>query len=455
MPRTPRAQPTPSVPAKWQWFNQARFGLFLHWGPYSVLGRGEQVLNREHLDHDDYCRMACAWQPAHYDPRVWAATAVAAGMKYAVLTTRHHDGYCLWDTQHTDYSSARQAPRRDFVREYVEAFRAAGLRVGLYYSLIDLRLPGWLDGPTRDPAGWVRAKEYVYHQVRELCTNYGKVDVLWFDGLWPRTAADLESRKLIALIRELQPDILINDRLEWPQFSYYWQVHGHPGVPKAEEIGDFGTAEQGIYARRGYLWESCQTATWRLWGHTRGARWKSAAQILDLLVECASRGGNLLLNEGPQPDGQLSPAFVERVAAVGRWLGVHGEAIYGSEGGNVNEFVTRGWQTVRGRNLYLILRFPDGRPELRLPDLATRVRRATLLTTGQDLPFTQRGEELIIRGLPVLTTDTLFPVIKLECAAPPRGGEWAAKRIWGADSSTFAAWARRRGTSPWVDGQER
>lgn len=455
MARKSPAAATSTIPAYWRWFNEARFGLFIHWGPYAVYGRGEQVINREHIDHEEYRQVACAWNPQHYDPKLWAALARQAGMKYAVFTARHHDGYCLWDTQHTDYSSARQAPRRDFLRDYVEAFRAEGLRVGIYYSLLDFRVPAWYEGPKKNPQGWAKIKKYVYDQVRELLTNYGKVDVIWFDGLWPRNAADLESRKLIAMIRQLQPEILINDRLEWPQHSWYWQVYGHPGVPKAEQLGDFGTPEQGIYAREGYLWESCQTSTWRLWGYTRGERWKSSAEIIDLLVQCASREGNFILNVGPDAEGRFPPEFVEQLNQTGQWLQTHGEAIYGSQRGNVTEFITHGWQTVRGKNLYLILRFPDGRPELRVNDLATRVRRATLLTTGQHLPFTQKGEDLIIRGLPALMPTPHFPVIKLECASKPQGGFWAKNRVWGEDASGFTAWARQRGTSVWTDGKER
>lgn len=443
------------IPPYWQWFNQARFGLFMHWGPYAEYGRGEQVLNREHLDQHEYARTACAWNPAHYDPAVWAETARDAGMRYAVFTTRHHDGYCLWDTQFTDYSSACQAPKRDFVREYVDAFRAAGLRVGLYYSLLDFRLPGWIRGPKGDPAGWARAKQYVFDQVRELLTNYGKIDIIWFDGLWPHTAADLDSRALIAMIRELQPEILINDRLEWPQYSYFWQFSDHPGVPEEDEIGDYGTPEQGIYAKDGYLWESCQTATWRLWGYERGARWKSAAELLDLLVECASRGGNFLLNVGPRPDGQFPAEFTERLQQIGRWLAIHGEAVYGSDGGNVTEFITVGWQVTRGNTLYLVLRYPDGRPTLRLPDLAVPVTRATLLTTGQELPFEQREVALCIHDLPAVLRDTFFPVIKLECAARPVGNVWAQHRTWSQETAHFADWAATRGNSVWVDGVER
>lgn len=442
------------IPTKWQWFNEARFGMFIHWGPYSVYGRGEQAINREHIDHHEYAAMACQWNPQHYDPRVWASLAKHAGMKYAVLTTRHHDGYCLWDTQFTDYSSACQAPKRDFVRDYVDAFRAAGLRVGLYYSLIDFRIPAWYAGPEKDPQGWAVVKKYVYDQVRELLTKYGKIDIIWFDGLWPRLAKDLESRELINMIRSLQPDILINDRLEWPQHSYYWQIHGHPQVSKEDELGDFGTPEQGIYASRKHLWESCYTATARLWGYTM-EYWHSTDAILNLLVDCARLEGNFILNVGPLPDGQLPHEYVERVTEIGKWLKVHGEAIYGSEMGEVTEFVTRGWQTVNGNNLYLILRVYDGRPTLRLADLVTPVKKVTLLTTGQELPFVQKGEELIINGLPSLKPCALFPVIKLECAGKPEGGFWAKNRVWGKDSTGFQAWAAKRGTSVWVDGKPR
>ncbi len=440
------------IPARWQWFNEARFGMFIHWGPYAVYGRGEQALNREQIDHREYADMACKWNPQHYDARVWADVAKQAGMKYAVLTTRHHDGYCLWDTKTTDYSSSSQAPKRDFVREYVDAFRAAGLRVGLYYSLIDFRLPDWYDGPQCNPQGWAKIKKYLYDQVRELLTNYGKIDVIWFDGAWPHTSKELESHKLIKMIRSLQPDILINDRLEWPQYSYYWQIEGHPGVPKEAEIGDFGTPEQGIYGSTRHLWESCYTSTMRLWGNAIGEPWHSTAALLKLFVDCARQEGNFLLNVGPQADGQFPPEYVERTMALGQWLAVHGEAIYGSEKGDVTEFVTHGWQTVNGNNLYLILRNYDGRPTLRLPDLITPLKRATLLTTGKELPFIQKGEEVVISGLPPLRPTNLFPVIKLECTGKPQGSKY---RTWGNDIAGYRAWAAKRGTSVWVDGKPR
>ena len=166
----------------WKWFYEGRYGMFIHWGPYAVIGRGEQPLFRERLDQREYAEMACRWHPKKFDAKKWAAVAKAGGMKYAVLTSRHHDGFCLWDSKFTDYSTAKQAPKRDFVREYVEAFRAAGLRVGLYYSLLDWRIPAYWEGPQHDPQGWDAFCAYIHNQVRELLTDYGKIDVFWFDG---------------------------------------------------------------------------------------------------------------------------------------------------------------------------------------------------------------------------------------------------------------------------------
>ena len=443
------------IPGHWQWFDEARFGLFIHWGPFSIFGRGEQALNREHMDHREYARAACAWNPAHYSAREWAQVARDAGMRYAVFCSRHHDGYCLWDTRTTDYSSARQAPGRDFVREYVDAFREAGLRVGIYYSLVDWRLPAWFEGPERNPDGFRRAVRYMFDQVEELLSRYGKIDVLWFDGLWPWTSKVFPSHDMVALARRLQPHILINDRLEWPQYSWYWQRADAAIPPEAAALGDFGTPELGVYTKPGHLWESCQVSTWRLWGYGAGERWKGADAILDLLVQCASLRGNLLLNVGPQPDGRLPAPFVERLARIGAWMRRHGEAIYGSEGGDVTEFLGHGRQTVKGSSLYLILRFYGGEPTLRLPDLKSRVTRATLLTTGQELRVEQRGEEVILHGLPPECPTPLFPVIRLDCDGRPEGGEWAVNRTWRGDPMRFATWAATRGTSVWVDGRER
>jgi len=430
------------VPQKWQWFVEGRFGLFIHWGPYSVYGRGEQVLFRELLDQREYAARACAWRPRHFDARLWARVAREAGMRYAVLTTRHHDGFCLWDSEFTDYTSAAQAAGRDFVREFLEAFRDAGLRVGLYYSMCDWRIPAYWEGPQRDAEGFSRFRAYVHNQVKELLTRYGRIDVFWFDGAWPYSAEQWDSARLLRTMRELQPHLLINNRAACPS--------SRPG-----ELGDFGTPEHSITPEPGWMWESCQVSVWRLWGYAVGERWRPADVLLDMLVEAASKGGNLLLNVGPDGEGRFPEPFVERARAIGQWLRVHGECIYGTEGGDVCEMVTRGYQTVRGNTLYLIIRFWDGRPTLRLAGLATPVRRAVLLTTGAELRVEQTQDVLLLHGLPREAPTELFPVIKLECAGRPAARPWAAERLWQGDPGRMSWWARARGSSVYADGAPR
>lgn len=442
-----------SIPEYWKWFQESRYGAFIHWGPYAQYGRGEQVLFREHMDHREYAEAACRWNPQHYDPELWAHTLRRAGFRYACLTTRHHDGYCLWDSAYTDYSSARQAPRRDFVREFTDAFRAAGLRVGLYYSWIDWRLPAYFDGPAKDPAGWEKVRAYLHHQVEELLTRYGVIDHFFFDGVWPRNADELGSIDLVERMRQWQPHILINNRLGYSPATEP-QADGGMGAGDSKTLGDFGTPEHHITPERNRLWESNQVTTWRLWGYTAGERWRPADYLLDMLCECAEKGGNLLLNVGPAPDGRLPAEFVQRAEEIGRWLEVHGEAVFGTEGGSVTEFITRGRQTVKGNCLYLIIRFWDGRPELRLADLTSPVKRVILLTTGQELAFLQEGATLLIHGLPRESPTRLFPVIRIELDGPPETTVWGKERLWEGNPDRVAEWARSRGASVWTDGRE-
>ncbi len=443
------------IPEKWQWFNEARYGLFIHWGPYAAYGRGEQVLFREHLDQREYGERACAWNPRVFDAKGWAEAAVRGGFKYAVLTTRHHDGFCLWDTKTTDYSTAAQSPKRDFVREYVDAFREAGLRVGFYYSLADWRVPAYWCGPEEDPDGFESFRQYVHDQVEELLTQYGQIDLIFFDGAWPHGADRWQSEALIEKMRAWQPGILINNRLdcETPFSVYGGASEEAPG--HSAKLGDYGTPEHEIIAEPNRLWESCQVSTWRLWGNTHGERWRDADVMLDMLVDCAAKGGNLIMNVGPDADGRFPRQFVERTDQIGDWLKIHGEAIHGSEGGDVCEFITWGYQVRKDNNLYLIIRFWHDGGELTLGGLATKVKRVELLTTGDELTFDQTEDHLIIRGLPAKAPTDLFPVIKLECEAPPRPCDWAKDRLWGGDPRRMLDWAKARGTSVWADGKQR
>jgi alpha-L-fucosidase len=434
------------------WFPEARYGLFLHWGPAAVVGRDSQALFRDHMDHKAYAEMACGWNPSDGDMRAWARFAKAAGFRYAVLTTKHHDGYCLWNTKHSDYSSAAQAPQRDFVAEFCDAFRAEGLRVGLYYSFIDWRLPAFFEGPEKNPEGWNKVRDFCHGQIEELLTNYGKVDLVWFDGIWPRDADDMQSAALVQKIRQWQPDILINNRLGRSSSTDGQQVDGGEGAGGSRTLGDFGTPEHHATAEKSRLWESCQVSYWRFWGWTWGERWRGTDQLLDSLCDCAAKGGNLLLNVGPDPEGRIPQEFQERARAISQWLETHGEAIFHTDGGDLTEFITRGYQTLRGNDLYLIIRFWDGAPEMRLPDLPTELDSAMLLTTGQALEFSQANDVITLKGLPEPSPTPLFPVIKLSFAERPQTTKWGRERLWDGDPQRVADWARTRGEGPNVDG---
>ncbi|WOO40057.1 alpha-L-fucosidase [Rubellicoccus peritrichatus] len=422
-----------------RWFPEARYGLFIHWGPYAQYGRGEQVLFREHLDQADYEARARSWNPEFFDAKAWAKVAADGGFKYAVLTTRHHDSYALWDTKYSNYNSMQCAPKCDLVREYVEAFREAGLRVGLYYSWADWTSKAYWSNPDDDLDAWNKLRDMTHNQVEELLTNYGKIDVFWFDGTWPHPAARWDSSGLVKRMRELQPDILINNRLDAE--SPFTAAQGAVEFAgESKTMGDFGTPEHHITADNDRIWESCQTSTWRLWGYARGEHWRPAGLMLDYLCQASSQGGNLLLNVGPQPDGRIPAEFIDRSAKIGEWLKVHGEAIYGTTRGDITEFTTKGWQTLRGNSLYLIYRFWHGEECERIAELATPAKAATLLSTGQSLKVENRDDAIYIKGMPRVKPSSLFPVIRLDFGEPPKAKEWAKGRLWNLDPRLMQPW---------------
>lgn len=431
-----------TIPAEHAWFPQARYGMFIHWGPYSQYGRGEQVLFRDKLDQAEYAKMAKQWNPQAFDATEWAKVALEGGFKYAVLTTRHHDGYCLWDSKLTDYTSVKQAAGRDFVHEYVEAFREAGLRIGLYYSLADWRIKAYWNDVAADPKAWDAFRQYVHGQVRELLTDYGQVDEFWFDGAWPHTQEEWQSEKLVTMMRDLQPAILINNRLGVRKKDMNHPKDHSPveDVGTSRELGDIGTPEHQIVADPNRMWESCQVSTHRLWGHTPGEHWRTVPVLMDMLCEAASKGGNLLLNVGPDATGRIPDAFKERSRAIGRWLETCGEAIYGTQHGDVFDFVIHGYQTRRENTLYLILRFNDGSGEIRLPALKTQLKAATLLQGDLPLKIESSNGVTTITGLPSPAEIEGYPVIRAECDGLIELHPWAKDRLWCGDPKRMLDW---------------
>lgn len=430
---------TYSIPEYFEWFPKSRFGAFIHWGPYSLTGRGEQALFRDHMDLEEYQKMACGWNPKNYDARRWARAFKNAGMKYACLTTRHHDGYCLWDTATTNYSSMQKAPGRDFVREFCDAMREEGLRVGLYYSWCDWRVPAYYDGPEKDPDGWADMKNYIHAQVEELCTKYGRIDYFFFDGVWPRCAEDLGTTELVKKMRTWQPEILINNRLGYVTDPKQLLAHGG-----GNDEGDFGTPER-LITPEDRLWESNQVSYWRWWGFHSGERWKTAAEILDRMCTCFTSGGNMLLNVGPDPDGNLPGEYLEILEKIGRWLRLYGEAVYDISGGNLTEALTYGYQSIKGNELYLILRFWDGRKNFRFPDLVSEVEKVTLLGEhARSLEFTKKGDVLEISLPAQPPEEELFSVIRITCKGRPETNYWGSQRLWEGDPERISAWNRDR-----------
>lgn len=423
-----RMHETAQATHAWRWFDESRFGVFIQWGPASVYGRGEHVLLQEHMDQKAYAKAACRWNPKKYDPDLWARAAREAGFRFSVLTARATDGYCLWKTATTDYSASAQAPKRDLLKAYVKAFRDAGLRVGVSYSLADWRLPVFWQGPAADPAAWGAYCNYVREQIRELLTNYGPIDLLILTDPGPYTQTDWGVESMLALARELQPAIIISDGCGPGAFAGDMAVVGPEAAPPS----------QG-------LWASLQTPTWCHKGYVRGERWLPTDLLLDQLVATAGRGGTQMLTVGPKSSGAMPLTFILRMAAVGKWLKTHGEAIYGSDA-VTDDLLSFGRVTRQGNSLYLIIRVWDRKQRLVLKGLKTRARRAVLVTTGQEVDFKQNDIILEVTGLPRVFRSLLFPVIRIECESEPEVYDWALAAGWDAKARRLATWSAARGT---------
>ena len=327
------------------WYTQARFGMFIHWGLYAIPARGEWVRSVEHIPNEDYDPYFHAFNPTCCDMGAWMDAAKAAGMKYVVMTAKHHDGFCLYDSAYTDFKSTNTPAGRDFVREYLEAARARGLRAGLYFSLIDWRHPDYphfgdqnhpmRDDPTYSNEGrdFGRYLQYLHSQVRELCTNYGKLDLLWFDFSYGDLRGEAwRATELMKTVRSLQPEVIIDNRLEVSGEGFGSLAACNP----TPYHGDFVSPEQIIPPNglrdtegRPLVWESCVTMN-NHWGYCATDRfYKPAPMLIKKLVECVSKGGNLLLNVGPDAQGRFPEESLEILQAMGRWMERNGESIYG------------------------------------------------------------------------------------------------------------------------------
>jgi len=370
-------------------------------------------MNRERIPIKEYAGLADQFRPKRRPARQWARLAVQAGMKYMVMTTKHHEGYCLWDTVQTDYNSLARGPGRDLVAEYVDACREYGLKVGFYYSLMDWHHP---DGArcVHDAKARKRFLSFTHGCVRELMSNYGRIDILWYDVPWPlETAALWQSRKMNAMVRGLQPDIIINNR------------------SRLEE--DFGTPEERILAEKpGRAWEACMTfnGSWGYMPCVPDQDWLSPRQVVLMLQQVAAMGGNLLLNIGPAPDGSVPVQAVSRLKTVGSWLEQNGQAVYGNcdlalgpgqfQPGLMSWMNTGRW-TVKGKDAYYWVHRWPGR-QIAIGGMRSKVLSASLLGSGRKVAFSQKGRRVVLSLLPAACPDrnVKIAVIKLACRTRPR-----------------------------------
>jgi len=408
------------MPGNTKWFVHDRFGMFIHWGLYALAARHEWVKHREEIGDADYQKYFDHFNPDLYDPKAWARTAREAGMKYFVVTTKHHEGFCLWDSQVTDYKAPNTPYGKDLLRPLVEAFRGEGLKVGFYYSLIDWHHPEFpIDGihPMRnhpDALAWNKTRdvrkyaEYMRAQVRELLTGFGKVDIIWFDFSYPnhehrgmrgKGHEDWQSEALLKLVRELQPEIIVDNRLDLPDENA--DIHTPEQFQPREWVKVDG---------KPVVWEACQTFSGS-WGYYRDeTSWKSPHQLIQMLINTVSTGGNLLMNVGPTARGTFDDRALAALSVYGDWMRLHSRAIYGC---TQSEFAAPQdcRFTQNGDRLYLhIFAWPF--EQLHIDGLAGRVAYAQLLNDASEIHFSESGGTLTLR-IPVRQPDVIVPVVEL------------------------------------------
>jgi alpha-L-fucosidase len=397
------------------WWREARFGMFIHWGVYSIPARGEWYMSQEKVSVEKYEQYPPQFNPVGFDARAWVRLAKRAGMKYVVITSKHHDGFCMFDSKVSSYDIIDRTPfKRDPLKELAAACREEGIRLCFYHSILD-----W-HHPDAKGASFPRYREeYLKPQLKELLTGYGPIGVLWFDGDWIPEWSEQEGKDLYRYVRSLQPGIIVNNRVGKGR-------NGMEGMNiDTDAAGDFGTPEQEIPANGidGVDWESCMTMNDH-WGYASAdSNWKSAATLIRNLVDIASKGGNYLLNVGPTALGTIPGPSVERLEAIGRWMAANGEAIHGTK---ASPLATTPWGRCTEKKLasgatrlYLhVFEWPrDG--NLAVSGLGTVPRQASMLGSGlRPLKMRANGDTVVLR-LPSRPVDTVDAVVVLDFSDEP------------------------------------
>ncbi|MEQ1933149.1 MAG: alpha-L-fucosidase [Fimbriimonadaceae bacterium] len=420
------ALPAAAQDRRLEWFREARFGMFIHWGLYAIpagkwgtaTGHGEWIRETAQIPVEEYEKFQSQFNPTKFNANEWASIAKHAGMKYVVITTKHHDGFGLFDSKLTDWDVMKTPFKRDIMTEISKAYRGAGLNVGWYHSIMDWHHPDylprrtWETTRTAEGADFNRFEKYLHGQVTELLTNYGKIDMMWFDGEWERTWNHQLGERLYKLCRKLQPNVIVNNRVDVGR-------DGMAGMSGKGFYGDYGTPEQEVPAKGipGATWESCITTNTH-WGYNAyDKNYKSGKELLHLLIDVVSKGGNLLLNVGPRADGTFPPEQVERLAHIGKWMKGNSDSIYGTTASPFGA-LPYGRCTQKGKTLFLHVYAPPKDGIVRLPNLATGVKSAKVLATGQKLAADLTDAGVAIKAVGI-KWDADATVIALELTAAP------------------------------------
>jgi alpha-L-fucosidase len=422
-----KASPMQETPqqrdARMAWFRDARFGLFIHWGIYSVPGSvwkdkqapgySEWIMDKLQIPVSEYEKFR-EFNPVKFDAKQWVQIAKDAGVKYIVITSKHHDGFAMYDTKLTDWGIMSTPWKHDPMKDLAEECRKAGIKFCFYHSIMDWHHPDYAPRhSTNDKAkgepNFERYVEFMKGQLKELVTNYGPLGILWFDGEWESTWSQPRGKDLYAYVRGLQPDIIINNRVG----------KDRQGEKKEGDlVGDYGTPEQEVPPEGlpGVDWESCITMN-DSWGYSRiDNHWKSTAELIRMLIDIASKGGNLLLNVGPSPEGQIPEPSVERLAAIGRWMRVNGESIYGSTASPYAKTPAWGRATQKPGKVFLhVFNWPTDGKLIVPPIKGIKVASAALLADGSSLPFGATAEGITI-DVPAQAPDAVASVIVLGVA---------------------------------------
>ena len=418
--------------ARMAWWSEARFGMFIHWGLYAIpagewngeTNHAEWIRTTAKIPIKEYEKFVDQFNPVKFNAEVWVKLAKDAGMKYIVITSKHHDGFCLFDSKYTDFDIMSTPFKRDIMKELSKACQRHGIKMCWYHSIMDWHHPdylprrGWETNRSAEGADFSRFVEYLRGQVTELLTNYGEIGVMWFDGQWEDTWTHEYGQPLYDLCRNLQPNVIVNDRVDKGR-------QGHSGIVRGEYAGDFGTPEQHIPATGlpGVDWETCMTMN-NHWGYNKhDHNWKSNEDLLHKLADIASKGGNFLLNVGPTAQGLIPQSSIDRLRAMGKWMKVNSESIYGTQ---ASPFKQLKWGRCTqkpikaGTRLYLhVFDWPsDGK--LVVPGIFNQVKKAYLLSDPKkvSLDVSRKEDELVI-SVPIEAPDPINSVVVLHINGRP------------------------------------